>query len=104
VSIPDFVQLIPPPGIVNQADFLYFVTYHLITLMIIAYTFMALLKNSNRIARSLSASGHTPILSPGWGNTSIGRAIGHRTPEMLRGGGASGDFVQNWLQGLGSRS
>lgn len=79
----DFRLLIPPAAIVHQSDFLYFIIYHMITLILIAYTFGVLLKNAHRIASSLSASGHTPVLSPGWGNRNFGRMIGN-VPDMLR--------------------
>lgn len=77
----DFNQLIPPSAIDSHGDFLYFIIYHMITLIVIAYAFTALLKKAPKIAESLAGSGHIPILSGGWGNSKFGR-IGGMGPAV----------------------
>jgi len=51
----------------------YFVIYHLITLIIIAYTFDALLKQAPYIAKELAGPQYVPILGKGFGGLGYGK-------------------------------
>jgi type IV secretory pathway VirB6-like protein len=51
------------------ADLIYFVIYHMISLILICYAFDALLKQSPNIARQLAGPQYVPILGQGWGET-----------------------------------
>lgn len=58
------------------APLIYFVVYHLITLIIICYAFDALLKKAPEIAKHLAGPEYVPILGEGWGDTGFGRGKG----------------------------
>ena len=64
----DGLQLIPPEKIINQGEFLYFVFYHLFTLLLISYCYSVLLGKAKDIARSLAGPATAPQLVPGFGN------------------------------------
>ena len=62
------------------ARLLYFVTYHLMSLIIIAYAFDALLKQAPTLAKELAGPTHVPMLGQGFG----GLGYGHGMKGVMR--------------------
>jgi len=96
----DNKQLDPPEKIVSQGSFLYYVFYHLITLLLISYAFSVLLAKSDEIAKSLCGPSGAPALVPGWGNT-IGNANSFQAPASS--GQSSDKFAADLHKMLGKR-
>lgn len=93
----DNEMLIPPEKIVDQGEFLYFVFYHIFTLLLICYCFNILLQKSDDIARSLAGPVSAPSLLPGFGAGSIGNANSFEAPA----GGATKAVAQDFHRMLG---
>lgn len=73
----DFKKVIPPSKVPELNHFLYFIFYHLISLIIVSYGFASLQKNSSNISRQLGGPSYVPILnSSGLSNTGVWRAHG----------------------------
>lgn len=59
----DYQKLIPPTKVPEMNNFLFFLFYHLISLIIISYGFASLQKNSASLARQLGGPSFTPLLN-----------------------------------------
>ena len=79
----DQKKLLPPGAIIAQGEFLYYIFYHLITLLLISYAFSVLLNKSDEIATSLAGQSSAPALVPGWGNN-IGNANSFKAPSLAK--------------------
>ncbi len=77
----DNKKLIAPEKVINQGDFLYFIFYHIFTLLLISYCFSILLEKTDDIARSLAGPIGVPALVPGFGN-SIGDSKNFKAPAF----------------------
>lgn len=62
----DRKKVLPPSLMVKEKKFMYFLAYHLITLLVIAYAFSAMLKSAPDIARQLTGA-YAPSLGVGSG-------------------------------------
>jgi len=67
----DQKKLIAPPRMVQETTFMYYLIYHMVTLILIAYAFNILLKNAPDLARDLVGSGQIPPLGAGFGAAAI---------------------------------
>ncbi len=81
-------DLIPPSRIIQEKGFLYFVVFHMISLIIIAYAFFQLLKNASNIARELVGPAYVPMLGRGFGAEALGDPSGY--PHKLIHSGSTG--------------
>lgn len=69
----DYKSIIPPSKVPELNLFLYYIFYHMISLIIVSYGFASLQKNSKDIAKQLAGPSYTPLLNaPGLGNNSFG--------------------------------
>lgn len=75
-------KLLSPSKIIKQQKFIYYLAYHLITLLVLCYAFLTILKNSASIARDIVGSQATIPLGAGFGGAGAG---GLRS--LLPGGG-----------------
>lgn len=80
-------ELIPPGKMLEEKKFIYFLTYHLITMLIISYAFSAILKASSEIARNLAGSQTTVPLGSGFASGSSGIGSFVQTFKGIGGGG-----------------
>jgi|GEM_PF-5212693 len=78
--------LIAPAEVINQAHFLYYVFFHLITLLLITYAFSVLLEKADEIAKSLAGPSNIPTLLPGFGQNGFGNFKSPQTPKMFSAG------------------
>lgn len=90
----DNEDLFPPARVVNQGEFLYYIFFHIFTLLLISYCFSVLLEKTSDIARSLSGADFGPKLIPGFGN-SLGSAKGFKAPGFAGPGAAPGSSTKN---------
>jgi hypothetical protein len=81
-------DLIPPSRIIQEKGFLYFVVFHMISLIIIAYAFFQLLKNASNVARELVGPAYVPTLGKGFGAEALGDPSGY--PNKLLHQGSTG--------------
>jgi type IV secretory pathway VirB6-like protein len=65
-------KTIPPSGIMEIKGFIYYITFHMITLILIAYSFRILLKNANQIAKDLVGPAYVPMLGADFGMKALG--------------------------------
>jgi hypothetical protein len=70
-------DLIPPSRIVELKGFLYFVIFHMISLIMVAYSFHILLKNASQIAKDIVGPAHVPMLGKGYGMDALGDPSGY---------------------------
>lgn len=92
-------QLITMDRIANEGDFIFYLIYRLITLIIIAFAFDALVRQAPYIAKSLAGPEYVPILGQGYGFSRYG--IMNQTPEWARFGKQGSSIVKNIDQSLG---
>ena len=83
VYLRDQMKLLPPEAIIAQGEFLYYIFYHLITLLLISYAFSVLLNKADEIATSLAGPSSAPALVPGWGNN-LGNANSFKAPPFAK--------------------
>jgi type IV secretory pathway VirB6-like protein len=84
----DARQVLPPEKIINQDKFLYFVFYHLVSLIIITFAFGVLLENATKIAQSIAGPAPMPHFAGGFGTSNWGGVTGHHNmPRMAQPGG-----------------
>lgn len=111
---------------INNTNYIFYIIYHLITLIVVAYAFDALMRDAPSIAVQLSGPQYTPLLGVGMGFNRYGQIMtrhssadikagqGMSVPESLRGGisgaaskgaseGASGGLVKNFREALSRR-
>lgn len=62
-SARDFQKIIPPSKVPEMAPFLFYLFYHLISLIVVTYGFANLQKNASQIAKQLGGPSYVPILS-----------------------------------------
>ncbi|MGE3713334.1 MAG: type IV secretion system protein [Alphaproteobacteria bacterium] len=91
-------EMIPASRIPQQGEFVYYIIYRLLTLIIISYAFDALVRQAPYIARSLAGPEYVPILGQGYGFSKYG--IINQTPSWLKSGGQIGRGIFGSL-GLG---
>ena len=73
----DYKKIIPPARVPELNYFLFYMFYHLISLIIVSYGFASLQKNSSDIARQLAGPSFvSPLNKMGVGNNSIGAVKG----------------------------
>jgi hypothetical protein len=63
----DKAALLQPSRILRHGEFLYFVTFHLISLSLIAYAFNALMRDAPEIAKHIVGPAYAPVMVGGWG-------------------------------------
>ena len=99
-------KLIPPAEIINQGEFLYYIFYHLITLLLISYAFSELLGKADEIARSLSGPSSVPSLLPGFGKD-LGNVNSFERPSFVgnnaSGGKSASNLAANFHKLVGNR-
>jgi hypothetical protein len=103
--IQDSKELIPPGEIVSQGEFIYFIFFHLISLLLISYCFSILLEKTADLARSLSAAPNDVPLVPGFGG-GIGSVNGFKAPGFASSGSAGAatkNLGENLHKMLGNR-
>lgn len=76
----DAEKIKPPSAIIDDGKFLYYIFYHLVSLMIITYTFSIVLDNVPEIAQSIGGATAMPSILSGLGMSNFGRAAGHKSP------------------------
>ncbi len=81
-------KFIPPSKIMEIKGFLYYVTFHMISLIMIAYAFRVLLKNASQIARDLVGPAYVPMLGKGFGAEALGSPTGY--PKKMHMGSSAG--------------
>ncbi len=87
----DYDALLPPSTIVEQADFLYYVVFHLISLSLIAYAFNALMRDAPEVAKHIVGPAYAPVLMSGWGRQFLmPRKVGDWFGERSRNTSISG--------------
>jgi len=74
---------------IEDSKFLYFLTYHLVTLLVIGYAFSNILEMADRIAQGLAGASSAVPLSGGFGSGA--RTVG----GMMRGKGLAHDYKAN---------
>lgn len=62
----DYQYLIAPTGILQMQDFLYYLFYNIISLLIVSFGFSTLQQNSRSIASSLAGAAYIPTLNTGF--------------------------------------
>jgi hypothetical protein len=77
----------------------YFVIYHLMTLIIVAYAFDALLKQAPFIAQQLAGPQYVPILGQGYGGLGY-RGIKSASKELERRGGGAADMARSAVRDI----
>lgn len=82
----DQQKLIPPTEVINHGEFLYYLFFHFITLLLVTYAFSTLLEKADEIARSLAGPSNIPQLLPGFGNKGFGNFKTPQTPKMFNTG------------------
>ncbi|MDX2073892.1 MAG: type IV secretion system protein [Alphaproteobacteria bacterium] len=87
----DYRNIVPPSRVPELSGFLYYIFYHMISLIIVCYGFASLQKNSRSIATQLAGPSFVPILNAS-GVSNIGHWRGH-------GGGGGGGGLIGGLQG-----
>lgn len=80
-------KLIPPTKMIEDSKFLYFLTYHLVTLLIVGYAFLSILEDAASIAQTLAGSFSAESLGQHFGSGFS--EIGHMFMGEGRGGGMS---------------
>ncbi len=71
----DYNKIIPPSKVPELSKFLYYIFYHMISLIIVSYGFASLQKNAKDIAKQLAGPSFVPILNkPGMSNANAGDA------------------------------
>jgi hypothetical protein len=69
----DRAKVIPPSRVPELKEFIYYLYYHLITLIIVSFGFSQLQKNAQSIAKELGGPQYAPTLTgKGFGNSSFG--------------------------------
>lgn len=64
----DYEKIIPPTKIIELNNFIFYIFYHMISLIIVSYGFAQLQRNSKDIAKQLAGPYYTPLLNaPGMG-------------------------------------
>jgi type IV secretory pathway VirB6-like protein len=79
---------IPVSKITSDSDFLFYLTYHLTTLMVIAYAFSALMRSAPDIAKQLAGPVSVPSLGSGM-QASLG-GLASKAAGAMGGGGSEG--------------
>ncbi len=83
----DDEDVLPPSIMIKDGDFLYFIFYHLVSLMIVTYAFGVLIEQVPKIAQSISAPAPLPQILGGFGMAGFGSAGGMTGGAAnLRGG------------------
>ncbi len=105
INVADMRLLILPTNIITHTEFIYFLCYHLISLLLVTFAFSEIIKKAPEIARSLSGAGNIPLLVlGGWGNSGFGSAGGHLTPAMLKPSNITNQMSKAIEQLAGRRS
>lgn len=109
----DEIALIPPSRLLEEQDFLKYVFYHMGTLIVIAFGFNSLLKNSHEIARELGGPVQAPPLDSRFGEGTLGvvrhmfgdvdPSVGSGPTRLGGGRNAVGSFIENSRRLLGLR-
>ncbi len=83
----DAKKMIPAARIPSQGEFVYYLVYRLLTLIIICYAFDTLAREAPYLAKSLAGPEYVPILGQGYGFSRYG--IVNKAPEWTKrfGGG-----------------
>jgi hypothetical protein len=82
-------QLVPPSGIMEIKGFLYYVIFHMTSLILLAYAFRILLRNASQIARDLVGPAYVPMLGKGFGMEALGTPTGYPRRMHMRSMGGS---------------
>jgi len=98
--------IIAPDQLLTAQDFLYFMSYNLFALIMIAYMFNVLLKNAPDIARQLSGPAAMPSLAGGFGMggfgqaTGMGQSVGQQSSPQTPPA-ASGNATRSFIETIG---
>ena len=96
----DRPKMIPASRIAQQGEFVYYIIYRLLVLIIIAYAFDALARQAPMMAKSLAGPEYVPILGQGYEFSKYG--VVNKTPEWVRKGyGGGKSLIQNADKTLG---
>lgn len=95
----DAENLVMPTKIILDGEFLYYVFYHLVSLIIITYAFSVILDNTPTISQSIAQPAALPQLLRRFGNDGFGTTgnmlspLSNRRPIMGGGGGGVGSTL-----------
>jgi len=64
----DAKNVIPPAEIDDHVDFLYFIFFHLASLIIVSYAFNMLMESAPLVAQGITGGGRLPDILGGWGS------------------------------------
>ena len=98
----DVAQLKQPSTLTNDSKFLYFITYHLVTLMIIGYAFSNILEQASKISQMLAGSQTAMSLSAA--ASSFGDGVKEIKNMLPRGGGGKGGSLGNMVKKVSNMS
>lgn len=87
---PNDPELYPPSRVVLLKGLMYFMVFHLTTLILIAYAFRILLKNASQIARDLVGPAYVPMLGQGFGMAALGEPSAYPRRQLVRSMGDTG--------------
>lgn len=97
--VADRDEAIPASRIAQQGEFVYYIIYRLVTLIIISFAFDALMRQAPYIAKSLAGPEYVPILGQGYGFSKYG--LINKTPAWLRRGGSGQSITRSIDKELG---
>lgn len=87
---------------VNNTNYIFYVIYHLITLIIVAYAFDALMRDAPSIAVQLSGPQYTPLLGVGMGFNRYGQIMTRHSSADIKA--SKGFSLPDALQNIGGQA
>lgn len=82
-------DLTPPSRISEIKGLIYYIIFHMTTLILIAYAFRILLRNASQIARDLVGPAYVPMLGRGFGMAALGEPSSYPRRALMRSMGGS---------------
>jgi hypothetical protein len=96
---------IPASAVLMEANLVYYLVFHLVTLLVVVYSFEALLKEAPKIAQQLAGPQYIPSIGMGFGVNKYGvvRAMNQvgSGGGSLGGGGGGGGGLRGGSAGMG---
>lgn len=104
----DAEDLIMPSKMILNGEFLYYVFFHLVSLMIVTYAFSVMLDNAPLISQSIAQPAHLPTMLRRFGNDGFGSAGDLLSPlsnrrKIFSGGAPQGGAGQPIGRAAGGR-
>ncbi len=97
----DYKKIIPPARVPEMHNFIFYIFYHMISLIIVSYGFASLQKNAGEISRKLGGPSYIPLLNAtGIGSTSFGHLKkAHQQSQSITSGGLFSSFASRHESG-----